>query len=66
VATAQGEVNAHLVSLDEVVVGGIAAHHVRAAVIPGSFPAEVLLGMSFLRTVSMQETAGVLQLTQKY
>lgn len=66
VATAQGQVNAYLVSLDEVVVGGIAARRVRAAVIPGSFPAEVLLGMSFLRTVSIQETAGVLQLTQKY
>jgi len=65
-STAQGQANAYLVSLDEVAVGGVATHHVRAAVIPGDYPAEVLLGMSFLRSVSMQENAGVLQLAEKH
>jgi aspartyl protease family protein len=66
VTTAQGKANSYLVSLDEVVVGGITTHNVRAAVIPGDYPVEVLLGMSFLRTVSMEESAGVLRLKQKY
>jgi aspartyl protease family protein len=66
VTTAQGKASSYLVSLDEVVVGGIATHNVRAAVIPGAYPVEVLLGMSFLRMVSMEESAGVLRLTQKY
>lgn len=66
VMTAQGQVNAYLVNLDEVVIGGISSNYVRAAVIPGEYPSEVLLGMSFLRKVSMEETAGVLRLKQKY
>ncbi|NND44879.1 MAG: TIGR02281 family clan AA aspartic protease, partial [Xanthomonadales bacterium] len=52
------------VVLDELVIGGITAHNVEAAVIEGSFPQTPLLGMSFLRQVSMEESAGVLTLTQ--
>jgi len=66
VMTAQGQTQSYLVTLDQVVVGGIASSQVRAAVIPGAYPVEVLLGMSFLRNVSMEENAGVLRLTQKY
>ena len=64
VVTAQGQANSYLVELDSVVVGGIAAHNVRAAVIPGDYPLEVLLGMSFLRKVKMEQQAGVLVLKQ--
>ncbi len=66
VMTAQGTAQSYLVNLDTVNVGGIETHHVRAAVIPGSYPVEVLLGMSFLRKVTMAESGGVLQLKQKY
>jgi len=66
VMTAQGQTQSYLVTLDQVVVGGIASSQVRAAVIPGAYPVDVLLGMSFLRSVSMEENAGVLRLKQKY
>jgi aspartyl protease family protein len=64
VVTAQGQANSYLVELDSIVVGGIEAHNVRAAVIPGDYPLEVLLGMSFLRKVKMEQQAGVLVLKQ--
>lgn len=65
VHTAQGTVASHFVTLDEVVVGGITAHHVQAAVIDADYPLEILLGMSFLRSVALQEQDGVLTLRQK-
>jgi aspartyl protease family protein len=66
VVTAQGQVDAYLIDLDTLTLGGIKTHHVRAAVIPGNYPLEVLLGMSFMRTVKMEEQAGVLVLKQLY
>lgn len=66
VQTAQGTVDSRFLTLDKVVVGGLTAHNVQAAVISGSYPVEILLGMSFLREVSLREEAGVLTLTQKY
>ncbi len=65
VVTAQGEMQSYVVNLDSVNVAGLETHQVRAAVIPGSYPVEVLLGMSYLRKVSMEESAGVLRLKQK-
>ena len=66
VQTAQGTVNSFFVTLDEVTVGGIRAHHVQAAVLDSEYPVEILLGMSFLRHVTLEENAGVLTLLQKY
>lgn len=66
VQTAQGTVDSYFVILDEVTVGGLIAYNVEAAVIEGAYPMEILLGMSFLRQVSMREQGGVLTLTQKY
>jgi aspartyl protease family protein len=66
VVTAQGQVDAYLVDLDTLTLGGIKTNHVRAAVIPGDYPLEVLLGMSFMRKVKMEEQAGVLVLKQLY
>ncbi len=66
VQTAQGVAKSYFVMLDEVVVGGITAHNVQAAVIEGAYPVEILLGMSFLRQVAMHEQGGVLTLTAKY
>ncbi len=66
VITAQGQVDAYLVELDTLAVGGIETHNVRAAVIPGDYPVEVLLGMSFLRKTKMEQQAGVLVLKQTH
>ena len=66
VVTAQGQAKAYFVVLDAVNVGGIEARNVRAAIIEGAYPVEVLLGMSFLRSVAMQERNGVLMLEQKH
>lgn len=66
VQTAQGTVGSHFVSLNTVEVGGLTAHNVRAAVIDGTYPTEILLGMSFLRQVGMEEQGGVLTLVQKH
>ena len=52
--------------LPEVQVGEIKLTNVRAAVIAGAYPKDVLLGMSFLKQVRMEEQAGVLHLTQKF
>jgi aspartyl protease family protein len=65
VQTAQGTVNSYFVNLDEVVVGGISARNVQAAVIDGNYPVEILLGMSFLRQVGLEEQGGVLTLVQR-
>lgn len=66
VQTAQGTVASRFLTLDKVVVGGLTAHNVQAAIIAGTHPVEILLGMSFLREVAMREQDGVLTLTQKY
>ena len=66
VVTAQGQIDSYLVDLDTLTIGGIQTHHVRAAVIPGDYPLEVLHGMSFLHKVKMEEQAGVLVLNQLY
>ena len=66
VVTAQGEARSYFVDLDTVNVGGIEGHNVKAAIIEGNYPVEVLLGMSYLRKVAMEESAGVLKLTAKY
>ena len=66
VTTAQGEALSYIVTLDEVDVGGIRAYNVKAAIIEGAYPIDVLLGMSYLRHVEMQESAGVLRLERKY
>ena len=66
VATASGVVDAWTVTLDSVDVGGIRIKHVRASVLEGAFPEVVLLGMSFLQHVELQERDGILSLTSKY
>ena len=47
-------------------MAGITAHNVQTAVIDGNYPVEILLGMSFLRQVALQEQGGVMTLTQKF
>jgi len=66
VQTAQGTVSSCFMRVGQLTVGGITAHNVQAAVIDGDYPADILLGMSFLRQVAMEERAGVLTLTAKF
>jgi aspartyl protease family protein len=66
VQTAQGTTESYFVIIDKVSVAGITAHNVQTAVIDGNYPVEILLGMSFLRQVTMQENSGVMTLTQKF
>ena len=66
VLTAAGPAISYLVRLDEVEVGGIRVKGVDAAIVEGGYPTEILLGMSFLRSVGFSERAGVLTLTQDF
>lgn len=64
VQTAQGVAESFFVNLDKVTVGGITVPNVQAAIIRGDYPVEILLGMSFLKVVKMEEDGGVLMLTK--
>ena len=66
VVTANGRATSYAVTLDKVAVGGLVQYNVRAAVVEGSYPEEVLLGMSFLGAINLSESNGVLSLTQDY
>ena len=62
VQTASGMGDAYAITLDTVSIGGIEVRNVPAMVVKGDYPAMILLGMSYLRHVSMQEKNGVLSL----
>jgi aspartyl protease family protein len=66
VETASGMVNAHLVNLASVSVGGIQVRNVRATVVEGNFPMTILLGMTYLEHVKMEENNGVLSLSRAW
>ena len=61
--TAGGTIDSTEVYLDKVQVGEIEISNVQAVVLEGEFPTEVLLGMSFLRKVKIEENAGLMMLT---
>jgi len=64
--TAGGLVKSYRVTLDRVKVGEIEVRNVRAAVLEGVYPTYVLLGMTFLSEVEMNENSGLMTLTKKY
>jgi aspartyl protease family protein len=66
VQTAQGNVDAWFLDLGRVAVAGIESSGVEAAIIDGDFPRDILLGMSFLRDVSIEARDGVMTLTRKH
>jgi len=66
VQTAQGNANAYFLLLERVTLGGITRRKVRATVIEGMYPTDVLLGMSFLNSLSLNDNNGVLTLTAKF
>ena len=64
--TASGQVSAYRVSLARVKVGNIELSNVDGLVLEGAFPLEVLLGMSYLRRVRMEDRGNLLVLEQRY
>ena len=54
--TASGITTAFQIQLDSVKVGEITLYNVEAAVLQGGYPAEVLLGMSFLKNVELERS----------
>jgi aspartyl protease family protein len=64
--TASGRVKSWKVVLDRVQVGQITRQNVAAVILEGEYPTDILLGMTFLSQVSMQESDGVLMLMSKF
>tara|TARA_R110002072_G_scaffold44503_3_gene124455 strand:+ start:863 stop:1513 length:651 start_codon:yes stop_codon:yes gene_type:complete len=66
VETASGKTAAHAITLQSVVVGEIEVNNVPAMVVDGAYPTTILLGMSFLRHVKLQEHNGILSLSRSH
>lgn len=66
VATAQGNTEAHEVTLSSVAVGDVLLTNVRAFIIRGRFPQTILLGNSFLSRVNMRIENTAMTLQAKY
>ena len=64
VQTAQGNANAYFLLLERVTLGGITRRQVRATVIEGMYPTDVLLGMSFLKHIEFTQRGNTLILRQ--
>jgi aspartyl protease family protein len=62
VETAAGNTMAWQVNLDSVDVGGIRVNNVPATVLDGAFPSTILLGMTYLRHVKIEENQGIMTL----
>lgn len=65
-STANGTVLTYRVKLDSVRVGDITLHTVDGAVLEGTNPSIVLLGMSFLKRVEMQRDGDSMTLTKRF
>ena len=66
VETASGVNEAYRVMLQSVSVGGIQVDNVPAMVVRGSYPSTILLGMSYLKHVRMEEQNGILSLSKPH
>jgi aspartyl protease family protein len=66
VSTASGVANAWGVTLDKVQVGPIVQRNVQALVVQGGSPRQVLLGMTFLGKVKIENSGNVMVLRTKY
>ncbi|MFN2329502.1 MAG: TIGR02281 family clan AA aspartic protease [Chromatocurvus sp.] len=66
VETAGNTLTGRSVNLDSVDVGGIRVDNVRATVLEGEYPRMILLGMTFLEHVSLQERNGILSLSREW
>ena len=66
VSTASGYVKGYAINLNRVKVGEIELYNVGGIVIEGSSPTEILLGMTFLKQVTMEDKGELLMLRKKY
>jgi aspartyl protease family protein len=66
ITTASGLVRGHRVTLDRVAVGDIVLRNIDALVIDGQQPEQVLLGMTFLNRVELQQEGSAMVLRVKY
>lgn len=66
VVTASGVATSWVITLNSVKVGEISVPNVKAVVIEGAYPQDVLLGMSYLEYVKIQEHNSVLMLEKKF
>lgn len=66
VETASGKATAYQVTLQSVNVGEITVYDVPALIVDGEAPYQVLLGMTFLKRVEMNDKDSVLELRKKY
>lgn len=64
VETASGIRDAYAVTLQSVDVGGLQVDNIPATIVEGRYPATILLGMSFLQHVKMQEHGGIMLLSK--
>jgi len=66
VKTASGVEAAYQVTLDNVQIGGIKLHNIRAMVLDGPEPERALLGMTFLGQLDMHQTGKRMVLKKKF
>lgn len=66
ITTASGVVRGHRVTLERVSVGEITLRNIEALVIDGEQPQQVLLGMTFLNRVELQQEGSAMVLRVKY
>ena len=66
VSTASGISLAWFIPLKKISVGGVELKQVNALVVKGAGPEEVLLGMSFLKQLKMQDDGNLLKLTKRF
>jgi aspartyl protease family protein len=64
--TASGTVLSTAVMLETVHVGEISASNIQAVILEGDFPVDILLGMSFLKSVKIEENAGLMVLQAQF
>ena len=64
IETASDKIGAWKVKLDSVDVGGIRVNHVEATVVEGTYPTVILLGMTYLRHVKIEEKQGIMILSR--
>lgn len=63
-STASGLAKGHMVKLSTVEVGTIKLYNVKAGILEGDSPKEILLGMSFLQQLKIQQEGQLLTLEQ--
>ena len=64
-STANGLTSMFVVTLDKVSIGPIDVDNVQASIIQDPRPAEILLGMSFLRNLEMNRVGSTMELIQR-